>query len=301
MPIDYTYPLFARQAALSKYHFTCTCPRCEQDLSIYQACALSPNLELNRRSLVSDITKLRDHPATDATKAHLVNKYSVDMTKMPALVPDETLPSQEQRKVLQARWQRCEPLIREGCWAVMPLAQLLFNIALYYVKEENWWYALLAKCIIATKSDPYRYVAPFHPLRVKNLLFIANVLTVTADATSANPSVSRRKQLNNVDPKVLTALQEIDQTSLCQMLLLMVLKSAPAGYVDEWDLSVRASTMLSDIDQLEGRERELSLINAWNEAPESDQSRAFFEYAVVKQIDTLAELGHEMLAREFGR
>ncbi|KAH6898904.1 hypothetical protein B0T10DRAFT_123156 [Thelonectria olida] len=303
---DYTYPLPVRQQALKPYHFTCKCRRCEQDLSIYQACALSPNIELNRASLVLDMTKLKTHAAaTNAKKAALANEHSGNTAEIVAdrcELPPDTV--KENRKMLEKQWQTCKGLVSEGWWAVTPLYQVLSDIALHYVREQRYISALLVTCLVATDADPYRYVAPFHPQRSAKIFLIAKLLALTASEAHI-PGDSAEKWTNGptdgVAAQALDTLKGVDQTSLCQMLLLMVLQNAPAGYVDEWGLALEAKAILNDIDQLQGRERELSLINAWNKDPRSDQSHAFFRYAVVQQVDTLAKLGPKILALDFGQ
>ncbi|KAF7546941.1 hypothetical protein G7Z17_g8059 [Cylindrodendrum hubeiense] len=298
---DYTYPLSKRREALSPYNFTCQCLRCTKDMNIYQVCALSPNIDLNLGSLVFDPSKLRRHPATTSnSKAALANKYSEDAAEM---IDSKETPNMldERRRYLQTQYRKCQPLVREGFWSVSPLPQVLTEISIYYAEEGNFVYALAIACYVATYCDPYRYVAPFHPVRAKGLFLIGKLLANTAADTAAlSASVQAMVSKGNFDQKGLQTLQEIDQVSLCQMLLFMVLQQTPAGYAAEWELSVSAREMLNDINQLPGRDQELSLINAWRQNPSSDQSRAFFEYAVLKQIDALASLGHEVLVTDFG-
>lgn len=299
--LDYTYPLSKRREALSPYNFTCQCPRCSRDFNIYQVCALSPNIDLNLASLVSDLSKLRRHPAaTSNSKAALANKYSEDAAE---IIDSKETPSllDERRRYLQIQYRKCQPLVREGFWGVSPLPQVLTEISIYYAEEGNFVYALATACYVATFCDPYRYVAPFHPVRAKGLFLIGKLLANTAaDAAALSASVKAMVSKGNFDQKALQTLQEIDQVSLCQMLLHMIIQQTPEGYVEEWELSVSAREMLSDIDQLPGRDQELSLINAWRQDPSSDQSRAFFDYAVLKQIDALASLGHEIFMTDFG-
>ncbi|KAH7133634.1 hypothetical protein EDB81DRAFT_845137 [Dactylonectria macrodidyma] len=299
---DYTYPLSRRAEALSPYNFTCQCLRCSRDLNIYQVCAQSPNINLNLISLVSDPSKLRRHSAsTSESKAALANKYSEDAVEM--IDPQETPHAlNERRRYLHNQYRKCQPLVREGFWGVSPLPQVLSEISIYYAEEGNFMYALAIACFGATSCDPYRHVAPFHPVRAKGLFLIGKLLANTAADTAAlSASVEAMVSKGNFSQKALHTLQEIDQVSLCQMLLLMILQQTPEGYNAEWELSISASEMLNDINQLPGRDQELSLINAWRQDPSSDQSRAFFDYAVLKQVDALASLGHEILVTDFGR
>ncbi|KAK7430812.1 hypothetical protein QQZ08_002601 [Neonectria magnoliae] len=272
------------------------------DLNIYQVCALSPNVDLNLASLVFDPSKLRHHPAAARDfKAALANKYSEAATD---IIDSRESPDSldERRRVLEAQYRECQPLVSEGFWGVSPLPQVLAEISIYYAEEGNFVYALATACHVATACDPYRYVAPFHPVRAKGLFLIGKLLANTAADTAAlSDSINAMaSSKSNFNQKALQTLQEIDQVSLCQMLLFMILQQTPKGYAAEWELSVSAREMLHDIDRLPGRDKELSLINAWRQDPSNAQSRQFFEYAVLKQIDALASLGCEILATDFG-
>ncbi|KAF7548449.1 hypothetical protein G7046_g8679 [Stylonectria norvegica] len=298
---DYTYPLSRRREALAPYNFVCQCPRCSGDLNVYQACAISTNIDLNRHGLVLDVSRLRSHPAaTRDSKIALARRYTEDVA---GLIDSEGSSSSlnERRRLLEARYRKCKQLVSEQLWAVAPLPQILTETSIYYAEQGDLTRALTTACYVATSCDPYRYVAPFHPVRAKGLFLIAKLLANTAADTAAlGNAVVTLAAKGGLDQKALETLQRIDQVSLCQMLLIMVLRAAPGGYVEEWELSVSAREMLDDINQLPGRDQEVSLIDAWRQNPETDQSRAFFEYAVLKQVDALAELGLGVLTADFG-
>ncbi|KAF5021169.1 hypothetical protein F66182_6791 [Fusarium sp. NRRL 66182] len=298
---DYTFPLSKRKQALAPYFFDCKCSRCRQDLNVYQVCAESPVVDLNHHSLVADVDKLGQHPAaTDSDKALVASRCGEELSDL-LDEKDQSTSSQGRRVALRARYQRCGGLVAERLWAVSPLPQLLTEVSILYSEEGNYVYALAMACFIATACDPYRHVLPYHPVRIKGLLLIAKLLANTAADTASlgnSQAVVSRRDFNQ---RALQTLQDIDQVSLCQMLLIMILKSVPKGYVQEWEVSMLAKQMLDEIDQLPGREKELSLINSWREDPETDQTRAFFEYAVVKQVDALASLGTDILAMDCGR
>ncbi|KAF4340239.1 SET and MYND [Fusarium beomiforme] len=297
---DYTFPRSKRRQALTPYFFDCQCLRCEKDLNVYQVCAVSPVIDMNRHALVSDVGKLSQHPAaTDSSQASTATSYSEELSDL-IDEKDPTLSSEDRRKVLRVRYQQCKGLITEKLWAVSPLPQLLTEVSILYIEESNFIYALATACFVATSSDPYRHVLPHHPIRMKGLLLVAKLLANTAADTASlgnSQAVASKKDINQ---KALQTLQDIDQVSLCQMLLIMILKSLPRDYVQEWEVSATAQQMLNEINELPGRDQELSLINAWKENPESEQARAFFGYAVVKQVDSLANLGLEILEMDFG-
>jgi SET and MYND domain-containing protein len=190
-------------------------------------------------------------------------------------------------------------LAAEDMWAVSPLPQLLSEISILYAEEGNFVYSLVTACFIVSSCDSYRHVLPYHPVRIKGLLLVAKLLANTAADTASLGNSQAVALKGDFNQRALQTLQDIDQVSLCQMLLIMILKSVPKGYVREWEVSITAKQMLDEINQLQGREQELSLINAWRENPEADQGRAFFEYAVVKQVDSLANLGLEVFKMDF--
>ncbi|KAG8675276.1 hypothetical protein FPOAC2_01325 [Fusarium poae] len=296
---DYTFPLSKRKQALAPYFFDCMCPRCKRDLNVYQVCADSPIIGMNHHSLVADVGKLGRHPgATDLNKVSAAKRHSEELSEL--LEEKESTGSLETRRsYLRKRYQRCRGLAAEDMWAISPLPQLLSEISILYAEEGNFAYALVTACFITTSCDSYRHVIPYHPVRTKGLLLVAKLLANTAADTAYLESSQAVAVKGDFNQRALQTLQDIDQVSLCQMLLIMILKSVPKGYVQEWEVSVTAKQMLDEIDQLPGRGQELSLINTWREDPEADQARAFFEYAVVKQVDALANLGLEVLEMDF--
>ncbi|KAK5987358.1 Histone-lysine N-methyltransferase ASHR1-like protein [Cladobotryum mycophilum] len=292
-------PLSKRKQALSLYKFTCQCPRCKDDLNVYQVAAAFPNLGINSFSLVTDLSKFRQHPALNSPGKQTIARThckTSEVVESPMLADTPSM----WRMLLQEEYDECAQLVKEELWAVSPLPELLTGISVYYVKQENIPFALAISCLFATACDPYQYVAPFHPMRLVGLLTIAKLLSNTAaDTASLNKSLKSMAVEPSLDQKVQEKLQEIDQVSLCQMLLIMILWSTPAVCAADWDIAVRARDMLNDIDRLSGREKELSLIDEWKRDPKSDQSKAFFEYAVVQQVDALANLGRAVLKLDF--
>lgn len=277
------------------------CLRCEKDLNVYQVCAGSLIIDMNRHSLVADVGKLGRHPgATDSNKVSAARRQSEELSEL--LDKKDSAGSLETRRAsLQKRYHRCKDLAAKDMWAVSPLPHLLSEISILYAEEGNFVYALVTACFITTSCDSYRHVLPYHPVRIKGLLLVAKLLANTAADTASLGSSQAVTIKGDFNQRALQTLQDIDQVSLCQMLLIMILKSVPKDYVQEWEVSVTAKQMLDEIIQLPGREQESSLINDWRKDPEADQARAFFGYAVVKQVDALANLGLEVLKMDFGQ
>ncbi|RFU75609.1 set and mynd [Trichoderma arundinaceum] len=281
----YTDPLVKRREALAHYRFVA---------------AISPVVNLNSQSLVPDVSKFRNHPATSSSsKQSIINRHTESAERMTsALATVESLPGR--RRLLKSEYSKYKALVEEELWAVTPLPDVLFRISLTYGEEENFAFALAVACFVATACDPYQYVSPFHPIRLAGLFTIANLTTHTAAATaflaSSDIPVSRNATL---EQKMEETLREIDQVSLCQMLLIMILKYSPDRYGAELGLVIKAKALLDDIEKLVGREKETSLIDEWRKEPNSEKSQAFFEFAVMQQVDALASLGREVLKRDF--
>lgn len=281
--------------------FECRCRHCEDDLNVYQVCGTSsPITNLTRFSLVTDGAKLRENRvASNPSLSASANSYSEAATRAvdSLLIADS---AQAQRSLLQKQYRACKQLVKEDLWAMSPLPNVLSEISISYAEDENFPFALAISCHIAIACDPYRHVAAFHSVRLKGLFMIAKLLANTAaDTVALTKSVKSVKARAGLDEKVQETLLEIDQVSLCQMLLIMVLKWMPIDHEAEVQLAVAAKEMLTDICQLPGREKESSLIDGWQRDPNNERSRAFFDYAVVQQVDALASLGKAVLKLDF--
>lgn len=299
--VVYTDPLPKRREALAHYKFVCQCLRCRDNLNVYQVAAVSPTVNLNSQGLVPDVSKFRHHPAaSNSSKQSIINRYGESADSIVSALAEIESPS-ERRKLLRLEYKKRKALVDEELWAVTPLPDILFRIAMLYGEEEKFNLALPVACLIATACDPYQYTSPFHPIRLFGLLTIANFITHTAATTalqeSSNTPVSKKATL---EQNIEQTLREIDQVSLCQMLLIMILKYLPDKYGAKMDSAVKAQALLDDIEKLAGREQETSLIDEWRRDPISEKSQAFFEFAVVKQVDALASLGKRVLERDFG-
>ncbi|UNI15021.1 hypothetical protein JDV02_001594 [Purpureocillium takamizusanense] len=299
---DYTDPYTMRKEALAQYCFECRCPRCSHNLNVYQVCATTPVVAPPGTSLAPDApSAAQRHPAViDEATVALAKSNGESATR---LIEDWSKPDRppSRRLQLRAQYSDCRGLVGGDLWAVTPVPQVLAEISIHYAEKRNFAYALAVACLVATRVDPYRYVAWFHPVRVKNLFMIAKLLANTAEeSASLGSSVMSAPMKANMDQEAQTKLQDIDQVALCQILLVMILRAAPAGVPAEWDLVLPARELLQDIEQLPGREKELSLINAWIKDPASEASKAFFDYAVVQQVNALASLGNAALKMDFG-
>jgi SET and MYND domain-containing protein len=93
-------------------------------------------------------------------------------------------------------------------------------------------------------------------------------------------------------------LARMDQVSMCEAVLRLVVHYGPMAHSDDWEVSVSARELLDDIAQLQGRERESASIEAWASNPERQDARAFFEAVVLGPINELAGFAVEILTKE---
>lgn len=250
-----------------------------------------------------DSSILRQHPvASDPAKSTAINRISEEASRDIESFPAAQAGDPHLRQSsLRTRIRACKGLLSQDAWAAAPLPHLVTAAAIFFSEQGNFAYGLTLACTVVMDCDPYRYTAPFHPMRARGLYMVTKLLANTAADTAAamghgGSLVAAQK---DVATKVQETLTEIDQVSLCQMLLILILRLTPKDWQDKWDISVGARAMLEDIRQLQGRDEELSLINSWVMEPQSDRSRAFFQFAVVEPCQRLSKLGKAVLKVEF--
>ncbi|KAL2759100.1 hypothetical protein ACRALDRAFT_1080656 [Sodiomyces alcalophilus JCM 7366] len=296
--IDCQQPLARRKRDLDLYFFECGCLRCKHDMDNYQVAMRAPAsvIGLNAVSLAPDLDKtLRALSADGAQKRKL------------APVGDDILPRNkkstsptERRRQLQ-RAYAATGVAESGPWALAPVPDVLSETVGYYADRGNFEAALAVACLAAVESDPFRFVEPFDVQRLKGCMSVATVLTNTAPNEGELGRFARR--VGNAVPLAgedLDVFDKLDQLSLCQMVLLLIVRWAPLGHSEEWEVYRAARETLAEIESLEGRERENGLIKAWNLEPTEKQMVEFFDFGVIKPVRALARLGKAVLALDFG-
>ncbi|KAK0730755.1 hypothetical protein B0H67DRAFT_475407 [Lasiosphaeris hirsuta] len=285
--IDHTLPKMARQEGLRLYHFQCDCPRCKDDLDVYQVCASSPAVPLNALSLQPDLARLRNPP---------VDRSKLSAAKVEVIYKAWHSPAMSEggSKIAQQRWKLCKQLVEARMWAVEPLPASIHEVAL--ICQENSWtwaYALPLWCFLATECEPFRLVAPFMPWRMKGVVMIAKCLSESARQTATGELARNCPHKGLVD-----ILARNDQVTMCEALIRLLVHDAAMGAAAGWDIAIQAREMLQDIEHLDGRENESALIQAWVKNPEDPQANAFFRYAVLKPITELAALAIQIMDAE---
>ncbi|ROT35612.1 hypothetical protein SODALDRAFT_70790 [Sodiomyces alkalinus F11] len=296
--IDCTQPLARRKRDLDLYFFECRCLRCKEDLDNYQVAMRAPAsvIALNAISLVPDLDKSLG-ALSDTREGTRKRKPAAD---------DILPPNKKSASLIDRRHQLQRAYVQSGVsesneWAIGPVPNLLSETVGYYANRGNFEAALAAACLAAVESDPFRFVEPFHVQRLKGCIAIATVLTNTAPNEGELGRFARRvSRVVPLDKEDLDTLEKLDQLSLCQMVLLLIIRWTPLGHSEEWAVYRTAKETLEELESLEGRERENGLIKAWNLGPFEKQMADFFDFGVIKPVRALAALGKAVLALDFG-
>ncbi len=277
---DYTKPKIFRQRGLELYHFTCSCPRCAGDLNVYQVCRVSPLVGYNALSIVPDAGFVLVNPPIDMDRAGTPSLRAQIDTIYAMSAPEARVSPADRLSHLRRQWKLCEPLIAASMWAVEPLANIFQQVINYYSEQHNYHHALAVECFVALHSDPYKYVAPFKQWRLKGLLMIAKTLTNTAMPSD--------DELKKVHPAIIDTLEKTDGASLYQAILLMVVHYAPMGHSQEWQILAGARDMLKDVEGVDGRQRESSILHDWIKKPDQPAAAAFVRQRVMEPVQRLA-------------
>ncbi|KAI0022574.1 hypothetical protein F4780DRAFT_184270 [Xylariomycetidae sp. FL0641] len=279
-----------REALKARYHFDCSCVRCRDDLDVYQVCQRYPHLDLNHFSLVPEVQNLREPPIirSGALSRDVETLYS----SCSGPLHGQSLP--DRAKAIRSRWQTCADLRKANMFAIEPLTQVLVEASMYFSEQERYEYSLAISCFLALHSDPYRAPMPFAPQRVKGLLMVAKLL---ANTGPANPSSGTGGRCSS---QIKQALSEMDQATMCQVVLMLVMHYAPAAHSKEWAICQEAMALLNDLESLPGRETEQALVRALVRNPSAPEERRFFETAVLKPIQKLSEFALPVMTEEFG-
>ncbi|OHE93620.1 MYND finger [Colletotrichum orchidophilum] len=298
--IDQTQPKNKRQGDLGLYHFECKCHKCMNDLDEYQLARTDSSVaELNKLSLMPDIERFKLPPGPDGQGSPQRQEGEKLQKIFPALPRD--MEPKAKHKWLREAYKTASWFPKNGKWAIEPFAQLVDEAAFYFGKDRNNHECALAiACLSAYEIEPYKHLVPFHPQRLKGLSSIAIALSNTApnpeNLTKLARDMARAKKFPGVSVKI---LENLDQVSMCQMVLAMIDGYKTLAPSADWEVVVLARQMLSDIGSLPGREKENSLITAWLKDPK--QMEDFFKYALIEPVRALSELGKVVLEVDLGR
>ncbi|KAI8948948.1 SET domain-containing protein [Xylaria longipes] len=298
--IDCNLHLSQRQEALkTRYQFTCHCPRCKNDMDVYQVCRGYPHLRLNSLSVVPDIQKLLDSHTPGLLSGNKSLSATVEEIYPWCSSPLLGLSEADKQKQLRRRWTACKPLrdSRTPAYAIEPLPRVLAEAGMYFGEQGNFAYGLCISSFLATNVDPYKAAAPFAPPRVKGLLMIAKLLANTASADlGGSKALTSTKGLRGAISK---ALGKMDQATMCQILLELIVHHSPAAHSKEWSVLREAKDSLGDLETLQGRETEDALVKAFMRNPNGAEERRFFEQAILSPLRELSAFCVNIMDSEF--
>ncbi len=209
-------------------------------------------MSLNSLGLVPNLDDLRN-PPIDMRPSQQGSFHALIQKIYASCDPETPVPSGERLGKLRLQWRHCEPLVAAKMWAVEPLAQLFSQAVIHYTEQGNYLCALAVECFVALYCDPYRFTAPFSQARLKGLLMIAKILTNT-------PKPSERSSAG-MHSGIVSVLERADEASLYEALLLMVVHYGPMGHSEEWAVLAEAKVMLKDVESIESRSRESSILH----------------------------------------
>ncbi|CAK7214253.1 hypothetical protein SCUCBS95973_002075 [Sporothrix curviconia] len=319
--IDWTKPRAERQKALRLYNFQCSCPRCRDDLDVYQAAQLSPVLALNTDwsssqkffSVVPSLDLLRNPPVLrDA--AHNVTPQQVEAMYATTyeLFRDATLENGNQLGAMRTLYATCQPLIKAKRWAVEPLAQLVRLALLYCIDVGNYAHLLVFASFNAQHVDPYQFPVPFASWRTKGLMNIAKaiphaMMLVMADiplpqaAQAAREARSlggpRADPRRVVDPRVLEVLESMTDGCLFAALLTMIMHNGPLGHSERWSPLDNARVLLAGFQAEPQHEAMKELIDDWYNDPSDPEMVEVFDELILEPLNRLSALAPDLLEK----
>lgn len=123
-------------------------------------------------------------------------------------------------------------------------------------------------------------------------MLIAKTLTNTAP-------LSAMDQLEeNTDPRVMLCLRQADQVAICEALALMVEKLGPLAHSQDWEIVDLAKSMLQDIANLQGREKEAALLRGWSESRDAAGNK-YFKEQILLPLEDLAGFAVQIMRADF--
>ncbi|KAI0154847.1 SET domain-containing protein [Xylariaceae sp. FL1272] len=294
--IDYASPRSTRQEALKeRYHFTCPCPRCKEDLDVYQVAKQYPHLSLNTLSLIPDIEQKLDSLSSSPQTNNSLDSLTKDIYPW-CSIPLNDMPAPEKAKQLRQRWRACAPILPTNHYAIEPLPQLFNEATVYFGAKADFASTLAVSTFIALNINPITYPTPFHPQRVKDLIIIAKLLSNVAP-WSAESKLLTQTATNN---DLMLKLAKIDHATICQVLAELVVHYGPMAHSKEWQICKMAQDMLNDIEALPGRDTENSLVKAFMRNPNGAVERQFFEQTILDPVREISSFGLDVMDKELG-
>ncbi|KAI1828606.1 SET domain-containing protein [Xylaria intraflava] len=298
--VDGSIPLSQRQETFkTRYHFTCSCPRCKDDLDVYQVCRGYPHLDLNSVSLEPDLQK----KLSDSQLPTLSEKESLSATTEDIYpwcsTPISKLSDSDKAKHLRRCWLACEPLRHSpgAVVAIEPLPTVLAEANKYFVEQGSFEYSLCISSFLATRIDPYQAPAPFAPQRLQGMFTVAQML---ANMITADPGATPVPSSESLRGRIFQTLGGINQLIVCQTIAELILYYAPATHSKGWRVTREAKALLTDLEAIKGRERETMLVKSMLICPTVVETKHFFKQSVLDPLRELSGFCLEIMDRQLG-
>ncbi|XXG93881.1 hypothetical protein Hte_000130 [Hypoxylon texense] len=297
--VDTMLPRWGRRKSLKQqYNFDCACPRCRDDLNIYQVCQIYPHLELNSFSLAPDLSRDNFQEPLLAQLLYLNEFIQSHGYELPRhSIYRSGLCEKYSRYELRGGWKTYAPLRKAEAYAMVPLAWAFPEASIYFSEEGKFTYGLAISCFVALHIDPYRDPMPFATPRIKDMLIIAKFLAHTATATVASSTSSEND--GALATRVSEALSGMDQLTMGQTILKLIIYQSAVAHSKEWPVYQQAIDLLNGLESLPGRETENALVDAFAKNPSGSEEMRFFKTTVLEPLQRLAGFALEIMDTEF--
>lgn len=291
-----------RQRTLKeRYHFQCNCPRCKDDLDVYEVAQAYPHLDLNRLTLTPDLNVFRNLPTAGSLRPNVALQRVVDENFLECSQPLTGMDFAERAKLLGQRWEKCAPLRKAKLYAIEPLPRMLSEASIYFTELGRFSHSLVISCFLALNCDPFQHPMPFHPFRVKGMMAVGKLISNTGQdyATGAAGQGSTAGQ-QPLEARLKQVFEATDSITVAQAALMMGAWWGPKAHSEEWQPYQEAVEVLKDVETLPGRGDEKKMLNIWAKGGQDLEAQLFFQHAVLKPVQELASLALDIIDTEFG-
>ncbi|KKF93732.1 SET domain and MYND-type zinc finger protein 6 [Ceratocystis platani] len=312
--INYSNSLKHRRVDLAKYHFTCVCPRCANDLDVYTVCKNYPSLTANEYSLVS-AASLQSPAINRAIPESLERTYSNLQDDYKEFETSLGGPSKD---TLKRGFAIVMPLVQANLWAMLPMPAFLNECVAYWKVSseypEDSIVALPLSCLIASRVIPATSPLPWSTNRLRTALFLCNTLYNAAySVTDVKAKLDRLCIRVKLDDKRRHTIANAHEMSMNYLVAGMILhykghlhpESFTIHAANQLMTGFRASRGFENLDTLpEGCDSSgrMAAVRSWDE----DKLRgrpweAFWKASVVDVVEALAEVGARFIVQELGK
>ncbi|KAK8138367.1 SET and MYND [Apiospora sp. TS-2023a] len=290
-----------RQRTLKeRYHFQCNCPRCKDDLDVYEVGQAYPHLDLNRLTLIPDLDLYRNPSQSGYLRSNLALQRVVDETFLECSQPLTDTDFAERAKQLGHRWEKCAPLRKAKLYAIEPLPRVLSEASIYFTELGRFSHSLAISCFLALNCDPFQHPMPFHPFRVKGMMAVGKLISNAGQGYDTGAAGQSSTAGQPLEAKLKQVFEATDSITVAQAALMMGAWWGPKAHSEEWQPYQEAVEVLKDVETLPGRGDQKKMLSLWAKGGQDVEAQLFFEHAVLKPVQELASLALDIMDTEFG-